>query len=236
MSLSEDRKRTLLLVGILGVVLGTGLVQYLWQQKREAAAVAQANRPEARAQAALQDADRATLAHDLGAADQALLRAREALDAVLLERPTDEGALRSRLVVARRLANVAEQAGRAAQAREHLSDAWRRAQALFEAQRTGERARLDLLTVARELAAVLDRAGEHSAAAQRTEEAAKAVEGSLKGLTPPHTVRLALVDTWEAAARGHGAAKTADAAIAAARQAIAHAEGAVKTSDQPAVA
>ncbi|MCB9553859.1 MAG: hypothetical protein H6705_18645, partial [Myxococcales bacterium] len=147
-----SRARGLMIAGI--VVFGAlgVFLQLRLAARRDAAEHAAQNRPEARAMAAMQDADRATIDGDHRAAWTALQAAAAALDEALAERPDAPAVLRGRLVVTRRLARLAAEPAIDASARPLLEDAVERAAALFTRDATSEVARVDRLGTARELA------------------------------------------------------------------------------------
>lgn len=224
----NQRIRTALLISIAMTVVATVALQWRMRVRREEAAQAAADRPEARARDALQDADRAAINGDSAAVERALERARGALDEALAEQPDEDQLLRVRVSVARRLAHLARQGQRVAEARPLLEDAVARAARLHDESPTDTRARAERMAAARELADLLATGGEEGRGAEVAEGAAQAVEASLGDLGAGPQVLDALIDTWLDAARMHAAAKAPAAALAAAGRAVGHAEAALK--------
>lgn len=229
----QSRTRTILIVGILLFGALGVFLQFRLAAKRDAAAEAAANRPEVRAREALTEADRATLDKDYRAAWAALQRAAAALDEGLAARPEAGDLRRGRLIVARRMAHLAEQPGVEAAAAPLFEDAEARAIAAFEADRTGEQARSDRLSTARERADHLQRRGRAADAAQVARAAAEAVEASAEIVPPAGPVLILLGETWLDAARAHAAAGQKADAIAAARAALARAEAGRSPDEDP---
>ena len=218
----------ILLFGVLGVVL-----QFRLAARREAAELAAQNRPELRAMQSVQAADSAMIDGDPRAAYTALGAAATALDEALAERADAPDLRRGRLVVTRRLAQLADTPAIDAPARPLFEDAVERARTLFEADSTDDQARLDRLGTARELAAHLVPIGAAAEAAALTRAAAEAIEASAAVVPPGPRVRAALADTWLDAARAHAAAAATEPAMTAARAALQHAEAGRGGDDDP---
>lgn len=216
----QNRTRKLLLIaivifGVLGVFL-----QFRFADQREAAAEAAANRPEARARAAMKAADRATIDKDYRAAWTALQQASAAIDEAFAERPDAPDVRRGRLLVARRLAHMAEHPGVDAAAGPLFEEAERRAIVAFEAEPTAERARSDRLSTARERADHLMAKARVDDAARITRAAAEAVEETTETLPLAGPVLALLGETWLDAAKAHAAAGSKGDAISAAAKAL----------------
>lgn len=234
MSSPNAANRTRMLL-IIGIVLAGGVSIYLHFEladRRSAAEDAANNSPQARVNAALQEADRATINQEYGAAWTALTEASAALDAALVERPDAPDLLRGRLIVARRLAQVAEHRARSADARPHYEDALARAESLFAARPADSVARADRLGTARGLGDFLTRAEDHAGAARVMRAAAEAVEASASAVPTTGQVQVALGDLWLATARAHAAAKQRESALSAAASAVQRAE-ATRADEDP---
>ncbi|MCA9541935.1 MAG: hypothetical protein KC620_23725, partial [Myxococcales bacterium] len=233
MAIKTQTLRRLLIVGI---VVAGGFSIYLHfrlAEKREAAAEAAANRPETRFNEALQAADRAAINRDPAAGWTALVAAQAAADEALAEHPNDPRLLRARLIVARRLGQVAELRNRSADARAHLTDAVKRSEALFATDPTDERNRADRLNAARELSALLLKIPAVDEAARVSTDAAEAVEQSAATVPPLAPVRMLLGEVWLDAARAFAEAKDAPRTIECARKALVHAEAGRGPEEDP---
>ncbi len=229
----QNRTRTLLVVGIvLFGALGVFL-QFRLAAQREAAADAAANRPEARARAAIAEADRHTLDKDYRQAWAALQAAAAALDEARAERPEAPDLERGQLIVTRRMAHMAEQSGIDAAPGPLFEEAEQRAIAAFDADRTAEQARSDRLSTARERADHMTRRDRPTDAARITRAAAEAVEASTDVLPLAGPVLALLGETWLDAARAHAAAGQKAEALDAAARALTHTEAGRGADEDP---
>ncbi len=233
LAVRQQRTRLLLLVGIV-VALGASIVMHLkLAARRNAAEAGETEGPAARVRGALADADRAVINRDLGAAWTALEEARGLLDELIVAEPRNPDLGRARMVVARRLANVALERGQGDVALDHLKDAYERAAGLHDADPANDRARNDRAQVARVLAESLRALPDPAGAAQVAEDAAQAIEGSVNGLNPNAALRTALSDLWLDAARGHAALQAEGPARANLARATEQAFAAVPRAEDP---
>lgn len=227
----KTRVRLLLLIAIAGVLFGTFWVKEKMGQ-RSAAKAARLNDPAHRARTALAEADAAVIAKDLDTVWIKLQRARQALDDGLIERPTDVNLLRSRVVVMRRLANVAEEQNRP-DARALFNEALTHAQALFTQDPHTTRSRVDLLKAAREQGVHRMARNDPAGAAAALTAAAERIEEVHRVLPAKAKVLGLLASTWNDAAEAHGKAGDRAEAGRAVTRASAHAEAATQGGDDP---
>lgn len=230
----QTRLRLLLLIGIAAVLGGT-----FWLKgainARDAEKARRLDDPAHRARTALAEADAAVINKDLEAVWTKLQIARAALDDGLAQRPTEVSLLRSRVVVMRRLANVAEELNRP-DARGLFEEALTHARALFDQEPNDQRARVDLLKAARELAVHRLARQNPAGAASALTGAAQAVEAAHQVLPAEAKVRGLLASTWTDAAEAHAANKAKADAREALLKAGAHAESATRGGDDPVAA
>lgn len=229
----QTRLRLILLIAIGAVLVGTFWLK--GEMGRRESASSRLDDPAHRARTALAEADAAVINKDLATVWTKLGRARAALDDGLALRPTDVALQRSRVVVMRRLANVAQELGRP-EAPGLFEEALTHARALFDQSPHDQRGRVDLLKAARELGAHRVARKTPGAAASALTGAAEAVEAAHAVLPAEAKVRGLLASTWTDAAEAHAANAAKADARAALLKASGHAESATRGGDDPVAA
>lgn len=225
----RGRRVRLLLLAAIAVILTGTVILYVKIEARKTRQAEVAQRPEARAERALSEADRAVINNQLPEARAAFGEAAGALDEALAAAPSDLKLLRIRASISDRMAYLDQRTGDLAQAVIQCEAAVGFAAKALALDGVDARSRQDRLSTAQRLREVLEKAGRGAEAAPALKAAVAEVEATLKTLPPGHGVRVALADAWlGVAAHSEGAAQ-----VAAYKAALAHAEQALKIADEP---
>ncbi len=231
MSTSKENQTKLLL--IVGILVASGLsvfLHYKISAQRDEAADAAKDHPTARANRAMLEVERATINRDYDRARTMLAKARIAVDEAIAERPDNDKLARSRLVIIRRQAQIAQHLGDPKEASRLAREAVDVAAKIFRNNPTDERTRHDRITSAREFAQASD---DSMAAVEILRGAAVAVDDSTKFLPANGPVQSQLAGAWIDLAKREAALKRAAHALTAAKRAVEVAQAARKGQGDP---
>ena len=231
--MSSSRANQTKFLLIAGIIVAGGLSIFLHlkiAQQRDDAAEAAQDHATARANRAMLNVERATINREYPKARKMLAIARAAVDEAIAERPDNAKLARSRLVIIRRQAQIAQHLEKPKEAARLAKEAVEVAAQIFRNNPTDERTRHDRLTSAREFAQASDDA---LVVVDILRGAAVAVDDSTKFLPANGPVEAQLAGVWIDLAKREAALKRTAHALAAAKRAVQVAQSARKGQGDP---